>query len=105
MPINPQEDQFLEEVLGLFALEAEEWITQGKAALLELERGPSPDREAKLYDTIICGITNLGGSAATVELPALEKLAFALVPLLQAMGRQKGHTPPEQIAALREGLD
>jgi chemotaxis protein histidine kinase CheA len=105
MPNHPHEDQFLEEVLGLFALEAQEWISQSKAALLELEGRPALDREAKLYETITCGISNLGGSAATVELPALETLAFALVPLLQAMGKHKGHTPPEQISVLREGLD
>ncbi len=105
MSNHPHEDQFLEEVFGLFALEAQEWITQCKTALLELERRPSEDRQVKLYETIICGVTNLGGSAATVELPALEKLAFALLPLLQVMRERGSRSPVEQLAALREGLD
>ena len=37
MATNPVEDEFQEEVLRLFALEALEWIRQVKAALLELE--------------------------------------------------------------------
>ncbi|HJU05500.1 MAG TPA: hypothetical protein VJ692_10150 [Nitrospiraceae bacterium] len=105
MSISPHEDQFLDEVFGLFALEAQEWIAQCKAALSELE-GQSPEnRHAKFYETILCAITNLGGSAATVELPALEKLAFALVPLLQTMQALGPRSPGEQLAALREGLD
>jgi chemotaxis protein histidine kinase CheA len=105
MSISPHEDQFLEEVFGLFALEAQEWMTQCKAALLELEAQPPENRQAKFYETILCGITNLGGSAATVELPALEKLAFALVPLLHTMQALGPRSPGEQLAALREGLD
>jgi chemotaxis protein histidine kinase CheA len=102
---NPQPDQFLEEVLGLFALEAQEWLGQGNAALLELERNPSSEEKAKLCKTIACGVTNLGGSAATIELPAIEKLAFALIPLLEVMGARSDHTSSEQVAALREGFD
>lgn len=105
MSNHPHEDQFLEEVFGLFALEAQEWIAQCKTALLELEHRPSEDWQEKLYETIICGVTNLGGSAATVELPALENLAFALLPLLQVMRERGSRSPVEQLAALREGLD
>jgi chemotaxis protein histidine kinase CheA len=104
MSSNEYEEQFLEEVFGLFALEAQEWITQCKTALLELENSPSADRQAKLYEIIICGITNLGGSAATVELPALEKLAFAVVALLQTMRQSANDPTSEQLAALHGGL-
>ncbi len=105
MPTNPGEDHFLEEVRGLFALEAQEWVSQIKSALLELERGPVSERAPKVFDIIQRGITNLGGSAATVELPAIEKLSFALLPLLQTM-RDLGVTASsEPLAVLREGLD
>lgn len=104
MSSHLHEDQFLEEVFGLFALEAQEWISQCKTSLLELEGRPSAERKSKLYESIICSVTNLGGSAATVELPALEKLAFALVPLLQTM-RERGDRSAEQLSALREGLE
>jgi chemotaxis protein histidine kinase CheA len=104
MTTKLQKDEFLGEVLGLFALEAREWIEQGRASLRELEGQPPPEQKAKLCETMARCITNLGGSAATVELPGLEKLAFAFLPLLQAIREQAGPTLT-QLAVLREGLE
>jgi hypothetical protein len=105
MASTDQEDSFLDEVLGLFVLEAQEWINQSNTALLELEHHPGSDRKHKLYDTIVCGITNLGGSAATVELRDLERLAFGLLPLLKTMQTLNASTTPVQLSALREGFN
>jgi len=105
MSSTAHEDTFLDEVLGLFVLEAQEWINQSNTALLELEHHPVSDRKNKLYETIVCGITNLGGSAATVELRDLEKLAFGLLPLLQTMQALNGRTTAAQLGALREGFN
>ncbi|MDQ6733880.1 MAG: hypothetical protein M3Z35_07150 [Nitrospirota bacterium] len=105
MASTAHEDAFLDEVLGLFVLEAQEWINQSNTALLELEHHPVSDRKHKLYETIVCGITNLGGSAATVELRDLEKLAFGLLPLLQTMQSLNGSTTALQLGALREGFN
>lgn len=105
MASTAHEDAFLDEVLGLFVLEAQEWINQSNTALLELEHHPVSDRKHKLYETIVCGITNLGGSAATVELRDLEKLAFGLIPLLQTMQSLNGSTTAPQLGALREGFN
>lgn len=105
MTSTAHEDAFLDEVLGLFILEAQEWINQSNTALLELEHHPVSDRKHKLYETIVCGITNLGGSAATVELRDLEKLAFGLLPLLQTMQALNGSTTAVQLGVLREGFN
>ncbi|MBA3753868.1 MAG: hypothetical protein H0X01_06990 [Nitrospira sp.] len=105
MTRTAQEDAFLDEVLGLFVLEAQEWINQSNTALLELEHHPVSDRKHKLYDSIVCGITNLGGSAATVELRDLERLAFGLLPLLKGMQALNGSTTAVQLGALREGFN
>jgi chemotaxis protein histidine kinase CheA len=99
------ENQFLDEVLGLFALEAQEWVSQTKVALTELESPCSPERGAKLYDTILRGVSNLGGSAATVELGRIEKLAFGLLPVLQGMQTQGGTPSPASVQAVRQALD
>jgi chemotaxis protein histidine kinase CheA len=98
------EDQFQEEVLKLFAEEGLEWIGQIRAALQELEKGAPPDREPKLYDTVLRSLTNLMGSAATVDLTALQKLALTLIPLLQAMQSKKVAPQPEHFATIRQGL-
>jgi chemotaxis protein histidine kinase CheA len=103
MASNPGEDQFFEEVIGLFALEAQEWISQIQGALGELEGGAAPEGAAKLYEVILRGLTNLGGSAATVELTAIEEVALALMPLIQAM--QANGATVEQFAAVHAGLE
>ena len=99
------EEAFLDEVLGLFVLEAQEWISQSSNALLELEHHPASDRKPKLFETIACSITNLGGSAATLELRDLEKLAFGLLPLLQVLQERSGSASAPQIDSLRQGLN
>ncbi len=98
------EDQFQEEVLKLFAEEGLEWVGQIRTALQELEKGAPPEREPKLYDTVIRSLTNLMGSAATVDLAALQKLALAMIPLLQAMHGKKVAPTPEHFATIRQGL-
>lgn len=98
------EDQFQEEVLKLFAEEGLEWVGQIKTALQELETGAPPDREPQLYNTVIRSLTNLMGSAATVDLAALQKLALAMIPLLQAMHSKKVVAQPEHFATIRQGL-
>jgi chemotaxis protein histidine kinase CheA len=98
------EDQFQEEVLKLFAEEGIGWIAQIRAALQELETGAPPEREPRLYDTVIRSLTNIMGSAATVDLAALQKLALAMIPLLQALQHNKLAPQPEHFAVIRQGL-
>src|SRR5947209_8727407 len=102
--MDTSEDQFQEEVLQLFAEEGLEWIKQIKVALQELESGVTLDKEKKHYDIILRSLTNLMGSAATVELAALQKLTLALVPLLQAMQTKKVPAKPEHFATIRQGI-
>jgi chemotaxis protein histidine kinase CheA len=102
------DSQFLDEVLGLFALEAQEWVSQAKAALKELAdtgKPCPPYRAGKLYDAIVRGISNLGGSAATVNLEPVEKVAFAVLPVLQTMQAHNGAPSSEQLTAVQEALD
>jgi chemotaxis protein histidine kinase CheA len=98
-------DPFQQEILGLFAAEAQEWISQIETALHELEAAPASFRTAKLVETIRNGVTNIGGSAATVERPDIEKLAFALLPHLEAIEGQGRVTSAGQCAVLREALE
>jgi hypothetical protein len=98
-------DPFQQEIIALFAAEAQEWVGQIETALHELEAAPASFRCAKLFETIRNGVTNLGGSAATVERPDIEKLAFAMLPHLDAIEGQGKVTSAGQCAALRESLE
>jgi len=102
--MEAHEDQFQEEVLQVFAEEGLEWMGQIKTALEELDKGALPEHEFKLYDTVIRSLTNLMGSAAMVDLVALQKLTLAIIPLLQAI-QHKTLTPTRaHVAAIRHGL-
>ncbi|HET8580556.1 MAG TPA: Hpt domain-containing protein, partial [Nitrospiraceae bacterium] len=99
------DDQFQKEVLELFSLEAHEWLGQINAAVRELESNSDSVVRPKLFDIVHRGITNLGGSAATVDLPAIQQLTFGLLPLLDTLRSQGTLRSTEQFAALRDGLD
>jgi chemotaxis protein histidine kinase CheA len=105
MEPNSTTDPFQQEIIALFAAEAQEWIGQVETALHELEAGPPQFRCVKLFETIRNGVTNLGGSAATVERPDIEKLAFAMLPHLEAIEGQGRVSSAGQCAALRESLE
>lgn len=105
MDPNSTTDPFQQEIVALFAAEAQEWLGQVETALHELEAGPPQFRCAKLFETIRNGVTNLGGSAATVERPDIEKLAFGMLPHLQAIEGQGRVSSAGQCAALRESLE
>lgn len=79
------EDAFQKELIELFVQEAHEWLQQIHVALDELQQGPPPDRHLKLAQTIKAGITNLGGSAATINLSDVERASFSALPFVEAV--------------------
>ncbi len=82
------DDAFRQELLELFTLEAREWLQQAQAALEELRHQPEGQVNPKLIDVIQQGMSNFGGSAATVELPDLEQMAYGILPVLASLRRQ-----------------
>ena len=79
------EDAFQKELIELFVQEAQEWLQQIHVALDELQQGPAPDRHLKLAHTIKAGLTNLGGSAATISLGDVERASFSALPFVEAV--------------------
>ncbi len=78
-------DEFQKELVDLFVQEAHEWLENIHVALDELQQGPLPDRHALLIATLTAGVTNLGGSAATINLPDVEQASFAALPFIEAI--------------------
>ena len=79
------EDEFQKELVEVFVQEAQEWLQQIHVALDELQQGPPQDRHLKLVDTIKAGLTNLGGSAATLQLGDVERASFSALPFVDAV--------------------
>jgi chemotaxis protein histidine kinase CheA len=80
-----KDDEFQKELITLFVQEAQEWLQQIHVALDELQQGPPADRHLKLAQTIKAGLTNLGGSAATINLLEVEQASYCGLPLVEAV--------------------
>jgi len=78
-------DDFQKELVDLFVQEAHEWLQNIHVALDELQQGPAPERHAKLIGTISSGVTNLGGSAAMLNLSDVEHASFGTIPFVEAL--------------------
>ncbi len=96
---------FEKEVIGLFALEAYQWLAQIQMAIKQLAEGADGTMRPKLYGILLHGITNLSRSASTVHLQSIEQMASNLLPILHDMGRQEPHTMTAALQSLQKGLD
>ncbi|MDH5639824.1 MAG: HD domain-containing protein [Nitrospira sp.] len=96
---------FQTEIIGLFALEAHEWLSQIQTALKKLGAGAEGSVRSKLYGFILNGITNLGRSASTVQLAEIEAMASNLLPILRDVGRTESQWTAETLRPLHQGLD
>ena len=96
---------FEKEVIGLFALEAHEWLAQIQMAVKQLAEGANGTMRPKLYGILLHGITNLAKSASTVQLGSIEQLASNLLPILHDVGRQEPRAMTAALQSLQEGLD
>lgn len=96
---------FEKEVIGLFALEAHEWLAQIHSALKRLGEGANGTVRPKLYGIMLQGLTNLAKSAATVHQTFIEDMASSLLPILHNVGRQEPRAMATALASLQSGLD
>ena len=96
---------FEKEVIGLFALEAHEWLAQIHTALKRLGEGANGMTRSKLYGIMLQGLTNLARSAATVHLTSIEDMATGLLPIVHDVGRQEPRVMAAALVSLRAGLD
>ena len=96
---------FRKEIVGLFALEAREWLAQIQMALKKLGTGGDGPIRSKLYGFILNGITNLSKSASTVQLPEIEAMASSLLPILRDVGGAGVQSMTDSIRPLQVGLD
>ena len=96
---------FEKEVIGLFALEAHQWLAQIQMAVKQIAGGANGTVRPKLYGILLHGITNLAKSASTVQLRAIEQMASNLLSILHDVGQQEPHAVTAALQSLQEGLD
>ncbi len=95
------QDDFQKELIELFGQEAQEWLLQIHAALTELGNQPDADRHVQLVDAVVRGVTSLGGSAATVSLPEVERATFALLPFIETI-KDRTTATKQDFSTIRE---
>ena len=93
------------ELVGLFALEAREWLAQLQTALKKLDVGTERAVRSKLHGVIRNGMTNLARSASTVQLSDIEEMAVALLPILQDRDKAEMEQTSEWLRPVHEGLE
>ena len=103
MPVET-EDGFQKELVELFVQEAHEWLQQIHVALDELQQAPESVRHRSLAQTIKVGITNLGGSAATVNLTDVERASFSALPFVEALQDPSAQISSDDFLALCKQL-
>lgn len=94
------EDAFQKELVELFVQEAQEWLQQIHVALDELQQSPPVERHRALAQTIKVGITNLGGSAATLNLSDVERASFSALPFVEAVQDSSAQISADDFIAL-----
>ncbi len=95
---------FDKEVVGLFALEAHEWLAQIQSALARLSADKEGPVRSHVYGIVLNGITNLAKSAATVHLDEIEAMATNLLPTLRDVGGSETAVAAESLRHLHQGL-
>ncbi|SLM49686.1 conserved protein of unknown function [Nitrospira japonica] len=104
--IAPSTDVSLDnEMIGLFALEAREWLAQIHAAFRQLDGRPSQEIKSRLYGIVLQALTNLAKSAATVHQRSIERMAMNLLPILHEAGRREPRSMQTALVSLQTGLD
>lgn len=103
MPVET-EDAFQKELIELFVQEAQEWLQQIHVALDELQQAPPAERHRSLARIIKVGITNLGGSAATIHLNDVERASFSALPFVEAVQEPGASISADDFLALCKQL-
>jgi len=104
-PGERTDQNFRKEIVGLFALEAREWLAQIQTALKKLGTGVQGPVRSNLYGFILNGITNLAKSASTVQLAHIEAMASNLLPILRDVGSAEAEAMAGTLGPLQAGLD
>ena len=103
--LSQDEVGFDKEVVGLFALEAHEWLAQIQTALARLSADKEGPARSHVYGIVLNGITNLAKSAGTVHLDEIEAMATNLLPALRDVGGAETAAASESLRQLHHGLN
>ena len=100
-----REEEFLERLRATFRVEAGEILSSISAGLIELEKRPSPARQAELLEVVYRSAHSLKGAARAVSLNAIEALCQAMENIFSALKRGEAQASPAVFDSLHAAAD
>ena len=98
-------DALMQELLQMFAVEAEEHVQTLSQTLLKLEKNPDEDEKQELVKAAFRAAHSLKGSARAVELMDIEGVAHDAETVLNAARNNKLDFSPEVVDVLLSATD
>jgi len=99
------EEDFLQELLAMFKIEAEEHLKTLSSGLLELENAPVSRETSTIIETIYREAHSLKGAARSVNMTDMETLCQSLESVFASLKKQDLTPSPEIFDTLHKAID
>ena len=103
--MNPNDEEFLKRILATFRVEAQEHISTISTVLIELEKGPEPERSADLIETVFRATHSLKGASRSVDQRDIESVCQPLESALAALKAGQIALSPPLIELFHQAVD
>ncbi len=103
--MGTKDEEFLKRLLATFKVEADEHLKAISAGLLQLEKEPSPEKQADLIQTIFREAHSLKGAARAVNLAEIEAVCQSLESVFARWKRGEAASSPEEFDLLHQAVD
>ena len=103
--MGTKDEEFLKRLLATFKVEAAEHLKAISAGLLQLEKEPSPEKQAELIQAIFREAHSLKGAARAVNLAEIEAVCQSLESVFARWKRGEATSSPEEFDLLHQAVD
>jgi len=103
--MTKKDEEFLKRLLATFKVEADEHVRNIAALLLELEKGPDPERRSETLETVFREAHSLKGAARSVNLRDIEGICQSLEGSFAALKRKELDVSPALYDLYHQALD
>ena len=103
--MGTKDQEFLKRLLATFEVEAADHLKAISAGLLQLEKEPSPEKQAEIIQTIFREAHSLKGAARAVNLAEIEAVCQSLESVFARWKRGEMSSSPEEFDLLYQAVD
>ncbi|MFA6499590.1 MAG: hybrid sensor histidine kinase/response regulator [Desulfurivibrionaceae bacterium] len=103
--MNNKDQEFMNHLLAIFKVEADEHLKMISSGLIELEKTETPDKQGEIVEVVFREAHSLKGAARSVNLTDLEALCQMMEGVFAAMKRHELKGSPELFDLLQQAVD